>query len=153
MGDSVSIADAPGSSCKVLKDKLDECEGLTIAEQDAIVVGQCLQELAKNIRSREHANVGLMVTKLLPDQDTSSRTAHLDPSAWDHVMCGWDFAALAKSGAASPADESQLALLATKWEEGQNNTRILHNIQCFRQTSMRASLQVATCSRACWAIG
>ena len=118
-GDSDSIADAPGSSFKVLIDKLDECEGLTIAEQDATVVGQFLQELAKNIDSREHANVGFMVIKLFPDQDTSSRTAHLDPSAWDHVMCGWDFAALAQSGAASPADESQLALLATKWEEGQ----------------------------------
>ena len=82
-------------------------------------MGQLLQELAKNIDSREHANVGFMVIKLFPDQDTSSRTAHLDPSAWDHVMCGWDFAALAQSGAASPADESQLALLATKWEEGQ----------------------------------
>ena len=117
-GDSVSIAVAPGSIFKVLTDKLDECEGLTIAEQDATVVGQFLQELAKNIDSREHANVGLRVTKCLPDQDTSSRTAHLDPSAWGHVMCGWDFAALAEGGAASPADESQLALLAGQWEEG-----------------------------------
>ena len=34
-GDSDSIAVAPRSIFKVLTDKLDECEGLTIAEQDA----------------------------------------------------------------------------------------------------------------------
>ena len=39
-GDSDSIAVAPRSIFKVLTDKLDECEGLTIAEQDAIVAGQ-----------------------------------------------------------------------------------------------------------------
>lgn len=98
--------------------KLDACNGLVIAEKDAPVVEQFLQELASNIATDAHAKLGLMVTTLLPVDDASSRAPHMDSSAWEHAICGWEFAAVAQGGAASLDDASRLTSLAAKWEKG-----------------------------------
>ena len=112
------VADEGQDRIQGMLAKLDACNGLVLPVKDIPVVTQFLQKLASNIDSDQHARLGLMVAKMLPVLDTSSREAHTDSSAWEHAICGWKLAALAHGGAVSPADASELASLAAKWEKG-----------------------------------
>ena len=121
--------------------KLDACKGLVFPVQDVPVVVQFLQKLASNIDSDQHARLGLMVTQMLPVLDTSSREAHTDSSAWEHAICGWKLAALAHSGAVSPAVESELSSLASAWEKGNRE-----HADLVQHTQLQAAVNTAITS-------